>query len=112
MAIDHLQNQCNLILQNVRSCGLNYTSQETPFSIYITLRKSLVTYKSSHASPEVKSDPELYSQSPTKCDFNHNYEKLEKSYNILQKAYDTLKDDFEDAVNECEHKNKIISEQN
>ena len=112
MALDHLQNQCNLILQNVRSCGLNYNCQETPFSIYITLRKSLVTYKSTLAPPEVKPDPELYSQSPDKCDFNHKYEKLAESYNSLQKAYDTLKDDFEDAVNECEHKNKIIFEQN
>ena len=40
MAFGNLQESCAQILRSVRSSSLNYASQETPFSIYLTIRKS------------------------------------------------------------------------
>ena len=40
MAGGNLQESCAQILRSVRSSSLNYASQETPFSIYLTIRKS------------------------------------------------------------------------
>ena len=36
------QDRCNSILEHVRSTNLNFLSQETSFSIYLTIRKTLV----------------------------------------------------------------------
>ena len=37
---EDIQNSCAKILSSVRNSNLNYSSQETPFSIYMTVRKS------------------------------------------------------------------------
>ena len=37
---NHLQDSCNSILKSVRNSCLNCSIQETPFSLYITIRKS------------------------------------------------------------------------
>ena len=36
-----IQKSCNSIVENVRSSFLNHALQESPFSVFITLRKSL-----------------------------------------------------------------------
>ena len=35
-----IQDSCTKILNGVRNCSLNYSCQETPYSIYLTIRKS------------------------------------------------------------------------
>ena len=35
-----MQENCGRILQTVRTCNLNFSCQETPYSIYLTIRKS------------------------------------------------------------------------
>ena len=35
-----VQDSCVKILKSVRNCSLNYSCQETPYSIYLTIRKS------------------------------------------------------------------------
>ena len=40
MAGRKIENYCENILSSVRSSNLNYSCQETPFSIYLTIRKS------------------------------------------------------------------------
>ena len=51
-----IQKSCDLVLASVRSSSLNYSSQETPFSIYLTIRKSF--------------SKATFNQSPG-CDSNH-----------------------------------------
>ena len=40
MATSQVINSCQLILETVRSSNINFMIQETPYSIYLTLRKS------------------------------------------------------------------------
>ena len=37
----NIQSSCDTILHSVRSSNLNFSCQETPFSMYLTVRKSL-----------------------------------------------------------------------
>ena len=82
-----LQTSCNSILNNVRNSSLNYALHETPFSIYITLRKTEVKFK----------------------DTSNIYSVPVKSENasVDNKAYHAVKDDLVDALKEleakCEH---------
>ena len=39
---DCVQSSCDFLLQAVRNSGLNFSCQETPFSIFLTVRKSFV----------------------------------------------------------------------
>ena len=38
---DVVQSSCNTIIESVRTSFLNYSIQETPYSIFLTIRKSL-----------------------------------------------------------------------
>ena len=42
---------CDKILNSVRSTNLNFSCQETPFSLYLTIRKSLVKFNNPHKPP-------------------------------------------------------------
>ena len=45
----------NQVLLSVRSSNLNFSSQETPYSIYLTIRKSLIKLKGSFVNAAVSS---------------------------------------------------------
>ena len=57
MAGDNIKNSCAQILKSVRNCNLNYACQETPFSIYLTIRKSWNKQHQTHASGPPVSEP-------------------------------------------------------
>ena len=42
---------CDEILNSVRSTNLNFSCQETPFSLYLTIRKSLVKFNHAQKPP-------------------------------------------------------------
>ena len=42
---------CDEILNSVRSTNLNFSCQETPFSLYLTIRKSLVKFNHAYKPP-------------------------------------------------------------
>ena len=37
-----VKNSCDFIINSVRNSALNFSSQETPYSLYLTIRKSFV----------------------------------------------------------------------
>ena len=43
-----IQENCGRILQTVRTCNLNFSCQETPYSIYLTIRKSWSKHQQVH----------------------------------------------------------------
>ena len=43
-----IQDTCASILNSIRKCNLNYSCQETPFSIYLTVRKSWSKHHQAH----------------------------------------------------------------
>ena len=91
-----LQNTCNSILNNIRNSCLNYAVQETPFSIYITLRKTEVKFKQNTSN--------FHSDCVQLKSEKASVDEVTK----IEKAYNELKDDFVDALKELETKNEHI----
>ena len=72
----NVQSSCDFILKEVRSSSLNYSVQETPFSLYLTIRKSLVKTKSKVKDPEniavnLQFPHSLYYPEPFNDETNH-----------------------------------------
>ena len=106
----NIQTSCDFILKNVRSSSLNYSVQETPFSLFLTIRKSLVkirsirsdfdprdcsqldTEQSSVKDPEKSTAKNLEDpialQDHSKCQTKHK--NLEKSLQKLQNEYEEV----------------------
>jgi hypothetical protein len=76
-------------MKTIKSLPLNYNIVETPYSIYLTLRKSLLKSAQSLEIPDVV----------------HQDEKVRK----LEAANANLSASLEEAVIECEEKTKTIS---
>ena len=43
-----IRNSCEQVLDSVRSSNLNFSTNETPFSIYLTVRKSFVKFSNTN----------------------------------------------------------------
>ena len=76
-------------MKTIKSLPLNYNIVETPYSIYLTLRKSLLKSAQSLEIPEVVKQDEKVT-------------KLEEGNAYLSAS-------LEEAVNECEEKADTIS---
>ena len=87
--ITSMKSSCDLVLNSVRSSNLNYMCQETPFSIFLTIRKSyLKTF-----------NPAVQITTMTSSDT-----KLE----LMEKAFERLKCDHEEVIAENESHLKTI----
>ena len=53
-----IQETCGRILQTVRTSNLNYSCQETPFSIYLNIRKSLSKHQQIYEVVQQPSQPD------------------------------------------------------
>ena len=90
-----IEKSCNSIIQNIRSSPLNFSLQETPFSIYITVRKSVVKTKIHQdvcQNVESELSPEPASALKTELD------SLNRKVKFLEEANNGLKKDYEEAV--------------
>ena len=88
---------CDPILNNLRMSGLNFLIQETPFSLYVTIRKSKIR------------SPQVPLPSSAKQDLDSNIAQLKSRINFLEDANDRLKHDFQGAVDELEEKTKKVT---
>ena len=86
---NYLQGSCNSILNTIRDSYLNYAVQETPFSIYITIRKSEARFKAPRNN----------------CDQVKTEDVSSKSQEVLNR----LKNDYVTAITELEEKNEYIT---
>ena len=103
----NLETTCNFLLHTIRTSGLNFSCQETPFSIYVTLRKSFIQSRFTQTS-ESKSAHEHLSNESELTKVKDNFEKLFATHKNLEEAYVKTKNDFEDAIEECQSNYKII----
>ena len=97
-----IQNSCATILNIVRQSGLNFTIQETPYSFYVTVRKT--AQKSSHFS---NSNLELHIGTLPQ---NPLTEQLQSRCTFLEQANDHLRHEFANAVDEIEGQRNTIDE--
>ena len=87
------------VIECVRASSLNFSCQETPYSFYITLRKSF--RKASHGH-------QLHSFPPQQAPQAEQHAQAD----ILKHAYDSIKYDLEDALLENESKDEVIASLN
>ena len=105
----NLDATCNFLLKSIRSSGLNFSFQETPFSMYVTIRKSFIQSKSTKSSsPDEKPVQHNDSVESELDKIKAKYDKLLNEQKSLQKANENIKSDFEEAINECEANNEVI----
>ena len=87
------QDHCNAVLDHVRSSNLNFLSQETSYSVYLTIRKSFIKndpnrYASNHSHHRGQTDsPFLETEAETNR-LKMKLSKLETENTILNKAYE------------------------
>ena len=86
-----VQKSCDLVIESVRASSLNYNLQETPYSIYLSIRKS-----SLKRIPTVDQEEVPQIQSPNKL------KELESKLKSAEAANFALKLKYEDAVNDSE----------
>ena len=103
------QKSCNTILENVRSSKLNFSIQETPYSLFLTIRKSFTKNFLNH-------QPEPHLDSRTKVLDIKKISDLEAELDILktenrnlklknehlEKGNVALANNYEEEVSECE----------
>ena len=70
-------NTCAQILNTLRSSGLTYTLNETPYSVYLTVRKK---FTKEYTPPRTQQAPEL----------NNNVVDMSKYEDILTKLHDEI----------------------
>ena len=91
-----IQNSYHTILNHVRISGLNFSIQETPFSCYISVRKT-----------KIKSPPVLdHEQSAFNFGADLEIEQIKARCQFLENANENLKHDYEVAIEELEEKTK------
>ena len=94
---NYLQGSCNNILNTIRSSSLNYAVQETPFSIYITIRKSEAKFKTPRNTlngVKVKNENVIGTGNGCKS----------------QEVFYRMKNDYEEALTDLEAKNEYIKQ--
>ena len=91
---------CSSLLNSVRASGLNFCLNETPFSIYLTVRKSFIQSKSPNSLPEALQKNVEISQT--------KFEDLLRSHENLEKVNLRMKNDFADVLDDCDEKEKVI----
>jgi hypothetical protein len=95
MSPSQIQNSCAKILNTVRQSGLNFSIQETPYSFFVTVRKSVL--KSLQVS--ILDEPETGTVNLASNAFT---EELQSRCLFLEQSNSRLKSDFEEAVHELE----------
>ena len=101
-AFNNVKASSDFLLHSVRSSGLNYVCQETPFSIFLTVRKTFVKSTTPSNTTSILE--------PEKC--NVKQEKLLEDNNSLKEAFNRLKNDYGDAIEQCESYSQVIEELN
>ena len=97
----HIQNTCHSVINSITSSNLNYSIQQTPYSIYLTIRKSL--QKSRNFFPVV--EPKINSKKVIS-----DQEVLASRVLVLEEANRHLKEQLEDEIDTNEAKNNTIFE--
>jgi myosin heavy subunit len=96
------EESCQVILHSIRSSCLNFSFQETPYSMYVTVRKSF----SKASKPETKGSPEGFFSPPRKSVsdkqgiLESKIQKLESANRSLTLSYENSTLELEAATDE------------
>ena len=90
-----IKESCLSLMDTIRQSSLNFSLQETPFSLYITIRKSFTKSRNLHSQVNQNLMQIQAEKSPAKSD----PDILQSRLKLLEDTYAKLKSDFEDEVN-------------
>ena len=107
MSAQNIENACDMILKSLRKSGLNFSFQETSYSLYLTVRKSLAKNKTSQ-------DAEFQTEHTVNVKTLSETKELEEIKNLKMKLTEAedvnlrLQHECEEAVNDSEECHKKI----
>lgn len=101
-----IKRSCDLVINSVRNSSLNYSLQETPYSIYITLRKSCV--KTCTLSKSDQLLPNCTTNQSHEFKDENQVNEVKDKLKSLEEANSTLQYKYEEAVNDSEISYKQI----
>ena len=118
MAVQTIESSCNSIVQKIRASGLNFSCQETPFSIYVTVRKSLTKQFRSNTlnSDRLVHRQEDPHQGPHEVTFAKydellaKYEQLEAQKKNVEEALSKSMQELEDIAKKVDSRDDLILE--
>ena len=91
-SVNFIQNKCDSVLRCISDSSLNYVIQSTPYSIYITIRKSLSKWNLNLDNKSIQSAQNDSFQSGKS---DHQLQALQKRNTFLEDANETLRGDLE-----------------
>ena len=97
MVTDIIQSSCQELINCVRSSTLNFSIQETPFSIYFTVRKTTRKAANLHHVPLPKHPLNISVKSEIEND------SLLRKLDNLENSNKALKVDYEKNLQDCVH---------
>ena len=118
MVLNSIGATCNSLLGNIRESGLNFSCQETPFSMYITVRKSFSKIRTSSLSINPHDcpvgDPQQHAlQQQHEAPLNNPSQLIEDllvQRKTLEKALNSTKQNLEKLQNECDLREEVIED--
>ena len=102
MSLD-LETSCNLIVKSVRNSCLNFSMQETPFSLYLTIRKTFA--KNTHEAPTLQP---LATKLENDTFLKDEIKQLEVKLSEAESMNQRLKCECEELSNNSEEKHKQL----
>ena len=100
--MDHVHSSCDSIMRSIRSSPLNYSVQETAYSLYVTIRKST---RNTNDILSIGAQNKL-SENNLHCE--NELIVLQSRCEILENKNEVLKNELEEAVIEIEEKQNNI----
>ena len=104
----NIEAKCDLVLNKIRNSGLNFSCQETPYSLFVTLRKSLITPRLPQHFLHHKQHDHNQVSEVQHDDIKEKYENLLLRHQNLEHSYDRLQNDLENAIEEAATEDKVI----
>ena len=100
MVTDVILSSCQEIINSVRSSSLNFNIQETPYSIYFTVRKTISKAANLHHVPLLKHPLNISDQSE---DILIENDSLLRKLDNLKNSNTTLQENYEKTLADCVH---------
>ena len=104
----NIQNSCFSVLDTIRSSNLNYSIQETPYSIFLTLRKSLIKSPNLPVPGVRSSTQQLVQDTTLVSNLQEENLSLKRRCQFLENSNEVLKNNLEEAIIDSEITRKTI----
>ena len=104
----NIEAKCDFLLNKIRNSGLNFSCQETPYSLFVTLRKSLIKPRLSQHDLHHQQHGHNQVSELEPDDIKAKYEKLLLKQKNLEEAYSRVQNDLDNAIEEATSDDKVI----